>query len=46
MNLIQDELSLITQEWNTNHIRQSSQNPGGIPDMLYFLPEQIGLVHL
>lgn len=46
MHLIQEELSLIAQEWNTHRIRQSSENPGGIPDVLYFLPEQIGLVHL
>ena len=46
MHLIQPELSLIVQEWNTHRIRQSSENPGDIPDVLYFLPEQIGLVHL
>ena len=46
MHLIQDELSSIAQEWNTYRIRPSSENPGGVPDVLYFLPEHIGLVHL
>ena len=42
MHLIQNELALIAQEWNTHRIQQSCNNPGGVPDVLYFLPEQIG----
>ena len=42
MHLIQDELSLIAQKWNTHRIRQSSENPGGVPDVLYFLPNCFG----
>ena len=46
MHLIQDKLSLIAQEWNTHCIQKCSDHPGGIPDVLYFLPEQVGLIHL
>jgi len=42
MHLIQDKLALIAQEWNTHRIQKSSNNPGGVPDILYFLPEQFG----
>jgi len=42
MNLIQDELARIAEEWNTHRIRQSAQSPGGVPDVLYFLPHQNG----
>ena len=47
MEFIQDELTRIAEEWNTHHIRQSAQNPGGVPDVLYFLPHQNGnLIYL
>ena len=39
MDLIQNELAEVAHEWNTHRIRPSSTNPGGMPDMLYFLPE-------
>lgn len=40
MILIQNELVLIANEWNSHRIRQSAENPGGIPDVLYFLLHQ------
>ncbi|XP_065888426.1 uncharacterized protein [Dysidea avara] len=40
MSLIQQELIIIANEWNVHTIRQSAQNPGGVPDVLYFLPHQ------
>ena len=42
MDLIQKELLAVAHEWNTHRIRPSSQMPGGIPDILYFLPETEG----
>lgn len=42
MKLIQDELIMIADEWNAHRIRQSAENPGGIPDILYFLPHHNG----
>ena len=39
MDLIQKELVEVAHEWNTHRIRPNSTNPGGVPDMLYFLPE-------
>ena len=39
MDLIQKELNEVAHEWNTHRIRPNSTNPGGVPDMLYFLPE-------
>ena len=46
MRLIQNELVLIANEWNSHRIRQSAENPGGIPDVLYFLPHQNGMLHI
>lgn len=42
MDLIQKELLEVAWEWNTHHIRPNNQTPGGIPDILYFLPETEG----
>ena len=44
MELLQNELLLIANEWNSHRIRQSAENPGGIPDVLYFLPHQNGML--
>ena len=43
MRLIQNELVLIANEWNSHCVRQSAENPGGIPDVLYFLPYKNGM---
>ena len=43
MDVIQKELDAVVREWNVYRIRPSSQNPGGIPDMLHYLPEEQGL---
>lgn len=43
MDLIQEELARVAHEWNTHRIRTSSNAPGGIPDALYFLPENEGV---
>ncbi|XP_065909324.1 uncharacterized protein [Dysidea avara] len=42
MDLIQAELDYVAHEWNIHRIRPSNYNPGGIPDKLYFLPEDEG----
>jgi len=42
MDLIQKELATIAHEWISYRIRPSSDLPGGIPDALYFLPENEG----
>ena len=44
MDLIQKELVEVAHEWNTHRIRPNSTNPGGVPDMLYFLKVPIGLI--
>lgn len=42
--LIQKQLEDLVYEWNHHRIRNSrnSETPGGIPEVLYFLPEQSG----
>ncbi|XP_065917342.1 uncharacterized protein [Dysidea avara] len=42
MDLIQAELDYVAHEWNIHRIRPSNHNPGGIPDKLYFFPEDEG----
>ena len=42
MDLIQTELATVAYEWNTHRIRNSSDSPGDILDMLYFIPENEG----
>ena len=46
MDLIQAELDYVAHEWNIHRIRPSNYNPGGIPDKLYFLPEDEGMINL
>ena len=43
--LIQQELDAIANEWNNHRIRRYnlSDVPGGIPEILYHLPETAGL---
>ena len=43
MDLIQKELDCVAHEWNIHRIRPSSESPGGIPDILYYLPQEEGL---
>lgn len=45
MPVIQKELAEIACEWNAHRIRPSQQAeaPGGIPDILYFVPETQGV---
>jgi len=43
MDLIQKELDSVAHEWNVHRIRRSSESPGGIPDMLYHLPQEQGM---
>ena len=45
MGVIQTELDRVAREWNCHRIRPSpaADVPGGIPDMLYFVPEASGL---
>ena len=42
--IIQEELNVLVNEWNHHYIRKSrhSETPGGIPEMLYFIPEESG----
>ena len=46
MDLIQAELDYVAHEWNIHRIRPNNYNPGGIPDKLYFLPEDEGMINL
>jgi len=46
MDIIQAELNYVAHEWNTHRIRPNNYNPGGIPDKLYFLPEDEGMQKL
>jgi len=43
MDLIQAELDRVAEEWNLHRVRCSSEMPGGIPDMLYHLPQEQGM---
>lgn len=36
MELVQKSLDDFKGYWNTHHIRQSSECPGGVPDVLYY----------
>ena len=42
MGLINDDLKRVAREWNTHHmlVKKGQEGPGGIPDMLYFVPQQ------
>lgn len=44
MGIIQSELNRVAREWNCHRILASptADVPGGIPDMLYFVPESQG----
>lgn len=44
MALLQEELDTVVKEWNSHRIRQSAHadTPGGVPDILYFMPELSG----
>ena len=48
MNLLQDELSEISEMWNTHSIRldRARRHVGGIPDELFFIPEIRGNIHV
>ena len=41
---IEKELDVLVNEWNHHYIRKSKycETIGGIPEILYFLPEQYG----
>lgn len=42
--VIQRELDNFTNEWNSHYIRDSrlAETAGGIPDILFYCPEQFG----
>lgn len=42
--IIQKEIDILVHEWNYHRIRESrnTETPGGIPEVLYFLPEMNG----
>ena len=42
--IIQKQLDELVSEWNHHYIRESrnSETPGGVPEVLYFLPERSG----
>ena len=44
-NLITIELDEFTVTWNHHRIRQSNmaETPGGIPDILYYMPQMSGI---
>lgn len=46
-NLISRELEEFMVTWNHHRIRQSNmaETPGGIPDILYHIPEESGIKH-
>ena len=46
MRLLQEELHSIMKEWNSYRIRPSAhaETPGGVPDMLYLMPELYGML--
>ena len=41
--VIQVQLNEVVSLWNRRNIRQSSSAPGGIPDMLFAMPQTVGL---
>ena len=43
MDVIQNELNRVAQNWNVHRIRSSSnaESPPGRPDVLYFVPESL-----
>ena len=44
--LIQNELDKVVGHWNSHYIRQSRHDTvPGVPDILYYLPENSGAVH-
>ena len=48
MRIIQAELTKLVTEWNHHVIRHSryAECPGGIPEVLYHLPEMSGIIKL
>ena len=44
-SLIQKQLTDLVTEWNHHHIRKTAtaEAPGGIPEVLYFLPGKYGI---
>ena len=43
---LQDQLDSILKQWNSHHIRRSQNHTiSGIPDEMYYLPENFGYEH-
>lgn len=42
MPVIQLELNLCVKTWNSRNIRQSAQTPGGVPEILFYMPNTVG----
>ena len=47
MPLRQHELQEILREWNFHRISpcKKGESPGGVPELLYYMPEIEGLLH-
>ena len=43
--MIQNEITHLVTEWNHHHVRKTptAEAPGGIPEVLYHLPETSGI---
>ena len=42
MPVIQLELNQSLKIWNSRNIRQSAQTPGGVPEILFYMPNTVG----
>ena len=43
---LQDQLDSILKQWNSHHIRRSQNHTiSGVPDEMYYLPENFGYEH-
>ena len=40
--ILQNELNEFGRAWNSRNVRQSASAPGGKPDILYIMPQEIG----
>uniref|UniRef100_A0A7M5X0C0 Integrase core domain-containing protein n=1 Tax=Clytia hemisphaerica TaxID=252671 RepID=A0A7M5X0C0_9CNID len=40
--ILQNELNEFARVWNSRNVRQSASAPGGKPDILYVMPQEIG----
>ncbi len=43
MNVIQDDLDAMKSIWNAHRIRKNKTHANGIPNLLFYLPECLGM---